>query len=315
MVYFHDELSFLGGLIMRICSKAVSAVRSASVAISDSWRLSLELKRESECVSGLVSIPIATYDRVDVLVERTIPTLLESTYEALEIIVVSDGGQVGLRRAVSELGDERVRFIQLRTRSRYPRDPLDVWFVAGSRPRNIGARYARGEFILWISDDDVVLPTAISALVGYLRENPTIDAVGGAVQVREVNAKINLPSQKPRQIGFETGAMPAWLHRRYLRAFRWSTSSWRKSWNRPADYDLAERMLAKGRQFGAIDELVAIQPEVGTTGYVGSKAAIWEEINRRQLRRPTFGGCKDFWVQLWVETFGKTERNIGKEGV
>ncbi len=271
--------------IRRNVKKLVARLSSLRQLLSDSYRLRQELRKPNDGIKGLVSVPIATYDRAQILVERTIPSLLASSYSALEIIVVSDGGSTHLREVVSALDDERVRFVQLEKRSKYPKCPLDLWFVAGSRPRNVGAQLARGEFLLWISDDDIVMPDGISALVRHLEQNPDVDAVGGAVQVGELKPSVNVPSGNPSRIGFETGAMPGWLHRRHLRAFRWSTNSWRKDWNRPADYDLAERMLAKGVRFGAIDELVAIQTEVGESGKFGSKAAIWEELRRRQAKR------------------------------
>ena len=236
-------------------------------------------------VPGLVSIPIATYDRDDVLVSRTIPSLLGSSYRNVEIIVICDGGPEIVRRSVEALGDDRISFIQLKKRSRYPSDPLNLWFVAGSRPRNRGAELSRGEFILWMSDDDIVLPNALESMVSYLRENPAIDAVGGTVQVGINNPSFNIPSRNPDLIGIKTGAMPAWLHRRRLRAFKWNAHSWRNHWNRPADYDLANRMLRKRIRFGAIDEVVVIQAEVADSGQLGSKGAIWEELRRRDEKR------------------------------
>lgn len=269
----------------RRAKKFISAINAASWAILDAWRFRLESRASADGDSGLVSVVIATYDRAEILVERTIPSLLESSYKELEVIVVCDGGPPKVREAVSTLDDERIRFVQLRKRSKYPKDPRDLWFVAGSRPRNVGARIARGQFLFWISDDDVIMPDGIDALVRHLREHPHIDAVGGAVQIGEANPIINLPSQNSDRIGFETGAMPGWLHRRRLRAFRWSTNSWLKEWNRPADYDLAERMMAKGVRFGAIDEIVAAQVEVGDRGLIGSKAAVLEELERRQAKK------------------------------
>ena len=254
-------------------------------SVLDSSRLFFQRLVPPRYVPGLVSIPIATYDRQDVLVTRTIPSLLESSYRNIEIIVICDGGPEIVRRSVEGLGDDRISFIQLKKRSRYPSDPLNLWFVAGSRPRNIGARRARGEFILWMSDDDILLPKALNSLVSYLRENPAIDAVGGTVQVGTMNPTFNIPSENPDRIGIQTGAMPAWLHRRHLKAFKWNPHSWRNHWNRPADYDLANRMLRKRIRFGAIDEVVVIQAEVADSGQLGSKAAIWEELRRRDGKR------------------------------
>lgn len=230
---------------------------------------------------GLVSIPIATYDRVDTLVERTIPEILESSYPNLEVIIISDGTAPELLAPIRKITDSRVKLVELRNRSRYPRDPTSLWMVAGSRPRNIGARVANGEFLLWISDDDVLCRTAVEDLTNFLKGHPGVDAVGGRVVSRGKTAQSRLPSRYPALVGAEIGAMPGWLHRRHLRMFRWSRNSWRKKWNRPADYDLSERMAAAGVVFGAIDTVVCHQYPVPGTQEVGSKGAVLEELLRR----------------------------------
>lgn len=81
---------------------------------------------------GLVSIPIATYDRIGTLVERTIPRILNSTYQSLEVIIVSDGTEPNLLAPIRKITDPRVKLVELRKRSKYPREPMSLWMVAGS---------------------------------------------------------------------------------------------------------------------------------------------------------------------------------------
>ena len=61
-----------------------------TVGIIDRVRLRFPL-RPCRFQRGLVSVPIATYDRIEVLIERTLPALLAQTYSNLEVIVVGDG--------------------------------------------------------------------------------------------------------------------------------------------------------------------------------------------------------------------------------
>lgn len=277
-------------LVKSLGNRALPFLHVGMRAVLDRFFLFWERRFASKGIPGLVSIPIATFDRVDVLAGRTLPNLLGQSYSNIEIIVVSDGGPPTLAEAVGKISDPRVRFVQLKNRSRYPVDPLSLWFVAGSRPRNVGSRLARGEFLLWMSDDDVLAPGAISNLVGFLRRHQSFDAVGGTVEVGGANPVLNQPGCGAGTVGYNTGAMPGWLHRRYLKAFRWSTQSWRKSWNRPADYDLFQRMSRLGIRFGYVNDLVSIQLDVGISGKVGSQAAVWEEIRRREQRLDGWDG-------------------------
>jgi hypothetical protein len=237
-------------------------------------------RRGARGQSGLVSIPIATFDRIETVVSRTVPALLGQSYQDIEIIIVADGTPADGLHRLRSVESDKIRVIPLMRRSKYPGDPLDMWFVAGSRPRNIGAKLAKGEFILWTSDDDLLAPHSLEVLVQFLREHPEVDAVGGASQLGEDPQTLNRASTSSREIGFGTGAMPAWLHRRTLRVFKWSTQSWRKKWNRPADYDLAERMRRAGARFEAIDDLVVVKP-LSPTGLHGSENFISEELSRR----------------------------------
>jgi glycosyltransferase involved in cell wall biosynthesis len=234
--------------------------------------------------AGLVSIPIATFDRIETVVSRTIPALLNQSYRNIEIIIVSDGTSDSQLDMLQNVESEKVRVVSLGRRSKYPDDPLHVWFVAGSRARNTGAKHAKGEFLLWTSDDDVFTRKSVEKLVRFLIENPGVDAVGGASQLGGDPGIVNRPSDNTAEIGLGTGAMPAWLHRRSLRVLKWSTQSWRKEWNRPADYDLAERLKRAGATLAAIDDLVVIKP-ISAEGLHGSRQFIAEEIARRETYR------------------------------
>ena len=246
----------------------------------DRHRLRREKSSPSVSQGGRVSVPIATYDRLDVLVERTIPAILNQTHADVEVIVVGDGSPIALWNRLSEIQDVRVRSVRLRRRTRYPPDPLSLWMVAGWRARNLGARLASGDWILWISDDDILLPDALASMLEVAAQSPDVEVVSGRKQSGTQEPRAITLENAGHGLGLRVIGMPL-LCRSYLRAFRWNRHSWRKSWNRPCDYDLLERMGRLGVKMEVTDRLVAIHPEVAGTGLIGSRGAIAEELRRR----------------------------------
>ena len=220
--------------------------------------------------SGLVSIPIATYDRIDVLIDRTLPALFAQDYANIEVIVVTDGTPAPLLERFKEVLDPRFRLVRLKKRSKYPSDPLSLWMVAGCRPRNVGAKNARGEYLLWMSDDDELLPDAVGKLVEKIESEPSWDTV--SAMYRTDNDVLY--------------GMPGWLWRYPLHFFRWNRHSYRKTWNRPADLDLEERFERAGVQMGHLSEIIAVQHPVPGTNLFGSRGAVAEERARRKQSGP-----------------------------
>lgn len=235
-------------------------------------------------VRSRVSIPIDTYDRIDVLIERTIPLLLEQSHEDVEVIVVGDGSDPRDFARLSSVADPRLRTLLLPDRTEYPKDPLERWMVAGSRKRNVGAGLASGGWLLWMSDDDVIMPTGLEKLLQVATADPELDAVSGGYLAHTRPPTVVTPSTATFH-PFPVSGMPALLVRSFTRAFRWNGMSHLKDWDRPSDYDLVVRMHHAGIRFGATDEVVAIIPEVGDTGLIGSRAFAVEEQRRADATR------------------------------
>jgi len=240
-------------------------------------RVIIALGRRSWVDNNLVSIPIATYNRWEVLRDRTIPSLLAQDYLNIEIVIVADGSvEADFLATALAVTDERVRFIRLKKRSRYPKAPLHRWMVAGSRPRNVAARESRGSWIYWISDDDVLKPHAISTLLAEAIENGAESVHAGYV-AGTLDPVTVLPSAGIQELGVSFTGPKCWLVKSYVGKMAWNKWSWMKPDFRPVDYDLLERMLLAGVMRTSIDEVVAIQPEVQGTPFPGRRGALWAE--------------------------------------
>lgn len=104
-----------------------------------------------------VTTIIPTYDRVDLLVGRALPSVLAQTVDDWECIVVGDGAGPETEAAMAAVDDPRVEFINI-PRPEYPADPLEYWRVAGVDAINAGIDRARGAWISILADDDAYMP-------------------------------------------------------------------------------------------------------------------------------------------------------------
>jgi glycosyltransferase involved in cell wall biosynthesis len=223
----------------------------------------------------LVSIIIATYNRSEILLQRTIPSLLSQTYENIEIIIVGDKCIDNTPKLLSNYSDKRVKFFDLKKRGKYPTEIKYRWFVQGSVPRNKGMKIAKGEWFVFISDDDILFPNhveillknAIKLKVEFLSASYETIKSGEKVIVYPVYFASSGKSIK-------IGGMQTWIYKSYLKFFKWNVDSWRKKWNRPVDYDLQLRFIDAGVKFGDINEIVYYNPPVEGTNTTGYEAAL-----------------------------------------
>lgn len=106
--------------------------------------------------SPLVTLLMPTHSRVDVI-GHAIRSILAQSMGDFELLVVGDGCAVGTREVVEGFQDPRVRFFDL------PKAPF-----YGYANRNIALREARGKYISYPSDDDLMLPDHLANLVAPL---------------------------------------------------------------------------------------------------------------------------------------------------
>ncbi|MFO7996525.1 MAG: glycosyltransferase family 2 protein, partial [Dehalococcoidia bacterium] len=120
----------------------------------------------------LVSVIIPTHNRAELLTTRAIPSVLNQTYEHLELIIVADNCTDDTKERVQKIEDPRVRFVELTDRPPLPEDLHARWRVAAAAPRNKGFEMAQGEWITQLDDDDEFTSNHIEillqrALTGY----------------------------------------------------------------------------------------------------------------------------------------------------
>jgi glycosyltransferase involved in cell wall biosynthesis len=148
--------------------RAELATLKSSLEVSPEMREEFHLWRQNHAVprEPLVSVTINTYNRARLLVERSIPSILQQSYERLELIVVGDGCTDDTERRVRDIRDPRFRFVNLPERGRLPASPSAQWQVAGCMAFNHAMTMATGDFITHLDDDDEHMPDRLEKLVG-----------------------------------------------------------------------------------------------------------------------------------------------------
>lgn len=112
----------------------------------------------------LVSVIIPTYNRV-----RTLPTAIDSvlnqTYQNLELIVMDDGSEDGTEEYVKSIADSRVRYQKSETN------------MGPSAARNNGAELAVGEYLAFQDSDDEWMPDKLEKQMNRMLEDEEISLV------------------------------------------------------------------------------------------------------------------------------------------
>ena len=111
-----------------------------------------------------VSVIIPTFNRAAMVCDCVTSVLVQGNDVVLEVIVVDDCSPDNTKTQIEERfgGDPRVKYIRNEKNS----------FQAVSR--NNGAKIARGEFLLFLDDDNLLGANALAVLVGEFRKNPKL---------------------------------------------------------------------------------------------------------------------------------------------
>ena len=116
--------------------------------------------------SSLISIILPTYNGSRFLAEA-IDSCLAQKYQNWELIIVDDCSQDSTPQIIAEyvVRDRRIRSIRHAINQKLP------------RALNTGHAAARGDFLMWTSDDNRLLPPALEEMTRFLEEHPDVGVV------------------------------------------------------------------------------------------------------------------------------------------
>ncbi len=127
----------------------------------------------------LVSVIMPVYNGED-FIDAAITSILEQTYQNLELILIDDCGMDKSMEKVSYYAqkDERVRIIH---------NPHNMGIAYA---RNIGMRQSHGKYIAIMDDDDWAYPARIQKQADFLESHPEYGVVGAMTQWIDENANV-----------------------------------------------------------------------------------------------------------------------------
>lgn len=203
-----------------------------------------------ETENPLVSVVIPTWNRVETLIDRAIPSALAQTHPNLEVIVVGDASPPEVGRAVSALGDERVRFHNLTVRGPYEPDLERAWMASGTPGMNAGAELARGLWIAPLGDDDAFVPDHVARLLAEARERRLEFVYGQLLYMLEDGTSGLIGEFPPRltQFGLQASLYHAGLRFMHLELAH-------ALFDKPNDWGLVERMMRIGVRIGMVEQV------------------------------------------------------------
>jgi glycosyltransferase involved in cell wall biosynthesis len=216
-------------------------------------------------LSPLISVYIPTHNRVDLLMDRALPSVRGQTYRNLEIIVAAHGCTDDTEKVVRRIGDQRIKVIEVPRRQTYPPTAENHWLAGPVVPANAALKAASGDWIARIDDDDIWTPDHIATLLDFAQR--------GRWEFVSAGHETHEGKVEPYDLdGVLVGGTQTWVYRSYLRFFRYNPDCWRKDYNRVNDTDLQDRMRRAGVRMGYLDRVLAfVLPRPGETE-IGLKA-------------------------------------------
>jgi glycosyltransferase involved in cell wall biosynthesis len=181
---------------------------------------------------SLVTVCVSTYNRSELLIERSVKSILKQTHQNIQLIVVGDHCTDDTEARLGKIKDSRLHFVNLPERGHYPEDAFLRWMVAGTAPVNAALSMAEGEFITHLDDDDLYESTRVAELLTFLQANKA-DLVWHPFWMQKPNYNWWLVEAK----AFEKGAVTtsSVMYHSWLKTIPWDPLAY--TYREPGDWN------------------------------------------------------------------------------
>jgi len=129
----------------------------------DAAKRVIDLTRGDASLKPKLSIIMRTYNRPDLITEA-VRSVLRQKLSDWELVIVNDGGDREVDKVVERIWDKRMVYA----------------YAIHSGPAgafNVGLRLARGAYISFLDDDDLVYPEHYHRVISHLEVNPEVKAI------------------------------------------------------------------------------------------------------------------------------------------
>ncbi len=199
----------------------------------------------------LVSIIIPTYKRNDNL-EKSIESVLNQSYENIEIIVVDDNDPSTQYRKNTE-----------KLMKKYEKDSKVIYIKHernknGAVARNTGIKASKGEYIGFLDDDDEFLRDKIKKQVQFLEQNDKYDCVSCQTYKRNriLKQKINQKTLQRDILSLKVSPITPTLL--FTKKSIEELKGFNETYRRHQDVEMVVRFLQKNRMFYIEEPLVIV---------------------------------------------------------
>jgi len=221
---------------------------TAQIDAYHAYRETDEYRVAYAAVEPLVSVCVTTMDRAELLLERSVASLLTQSYRNLQIVVVGDNCTDDTMRRLAALGDSRIQFVNLPERGPYPRPGIDRWYVAGSNAVNHALSLCEGQFITHLDDDRMVPHRIESMLAAALQDRADFLWHPFWYENRD-GTWIRLGSGRLECGQITTGSI---FYHRYFARFPWDVHAYRLE--EPGDWNRVRKIRLMRPRLRYVDE-------------------------------------------------------------
>jgi glycosyltransferase involved in cell wall biosynthesis len=158
-----------------------------------------------ETYTKKVSIVLPTYNGYR-YIKEAIDSCLNQTYKNIELIIIDDHSLNDIKHIIQLYKDSRIIYF---------RNEKNVGLAESL---NIGFSKANGEYLTWISDDNIFANNAIEIMAQFLEKNPQVDFVYTNYYFINEKGEIirKIKTKKPRCLDLGNYIGPSFLYRKKI---------------------------------------------------------------------------------------------------
>lgn len=138
------------------------------------------------CIMNKISVVLPTYNRANII-GKSIESVLNQTYQDLELIIVDDGSTDNTEAVVNVFKDNRIRYHKMDQNG------------GVSMARNIGVALATYDLVALEDSDDIWSPTKLEKQMQYWNLHPEFNMVYCPYEMELENKRLVTPSGLPRE--------------------------------------------------------------------------------------------------------------------